>query len=230
MKAKMAWGTVAAVALIGSGAASASIPSSDGTFDGCVNNATGVVRVIDEAKSGNLGNCITTGPSVLRETAISWSQTGPQGMPGAQGLPGAQGEPGPQGIQGPPGPAGPEGPAGRDGVDAAVPDEVLVTAFASDNLATAAGDLSVFCYDRYYVRYWASADWNATAHLWIDRSGTTDHVSLRGFDVYDVVLGGTTDEHITLRASIGGAVANWDIHVTTEGGCHISVTETTGMY
>ena len=47
-----------------------------------------------------------------KETAITWNQTGPQGVPGA---PGAQGPPGELGAKGDPGQAGPQGPAGPAG-------------------------------------------------------------------------------------------------------------------
>jgi len=53
-----------------------------------------------------------------KETAVTWSITGPQGVPGLQGEagadgdPGIQGEPGADGIDGQTGPAGPAGPAG----------------------------------------------------------------------------------------------------------------------
>ena len=75
----------------------AAIPDDGGTFHGCVNNATGVVRIVDPSKPGSLGSCITTGAAVLRETAITWNQ---QGVPGTAGAPGAVGAPGATGPQG----------------------------------------------------------------------------------------------------------------------------------
>ena len=71
------------------GIAYASIPDSGGVFHGCVNKATGVLRVIDTAKTGALGSCIASGP--LAETAISWNQTGPKGPQGPAGPQGAPG-------------------------------------------------------------------------------------------------------------------------------------------
>ena len=123
MKGKLAWGAVATIRWPARlGAVSAAIPSADGGFDGCVNNATGVVRVVDETKPGSLGRCIETGPSVLRETAIAWNQTGPVGPQGPAGPQGAAGPLGPAGLQasgrgstGPEGRAGPAGPAGAVG-------------------------------------------------------------------------------------------------------------------
>jgi hypothetical protein len=105
----------------------ATIPDANHVVHGCVNNATGVLRAIDTAKSGNLGNCITT-PGALQETPLTWNQSGPAGSPGApgpagpqgpagatgpQGLPGADGSQGAPGPVGLPGPAGAQGPAGH---------------------------------------------------------------------------------------------------------------------
>ena len=70
--------------LIGSGVVGAT-PDTDGTIHGCVNEATGVVRVVDSAKPGNLGACIITGPRLLREQALDWQQIGPAGPPGPPG-------------------------------------------------------------------------------------------------------------------------------------------------
>jgi hypothetical protein len=61
----------------------ATIPDSGGVIHGCYLNNSGTLRVVDD-------------PSTCKnnETAMAWSQTGPQGQQG------------PQGPQGPPGPAG----------------------------------------------------------------------------------------------------------------------------
>jgi type VI secretion system secreted protein Hcp len=97
----------------------ASVPDSAGVIHGCMNKTTGVVRIIDTAKTGSLGACIASG--TLAETPVNWSQTGPAGAPGTPGTPGSPGTPGqngatgaqgPQGPQGPEGPQGPQGPAG----------------------------------------------------------------------------------------------------------------------
>ncbi len=94
---------VTALTLGAAGVALASIPDAGtGIFHGCVNQATGVLRVVDPAKSGVQGHCITS-PGLLAEQAITWNQAG---------QPGATGAPGPAG---PAGPAGPPGPAGVSG-------------------------------------------------------------------------------------------------------------------
>ena len=67
------------------GVSSAAVPDAGtATFHGCENKATGVLRLIDPALSGNLGRCIAT-PGVLQELAVTWNQAGPQGPPGAKG-------------------------------------------------------------------------------------------------------------------------------------------------
>jgi hypothetical protein len=91
----IAGGVTYAVADIGGG----------GVINGCYKSQNGQLRLIDPATD----RCL---PS---ETAISWSQTGPQGP---QGPPAPQGPTGPQGPAGPQrsqGPAGPVGPAGSQG-------------------------------------------------------------------------------------------------------------------
>lgn len=98
----IAGGVTYAVADIGGG----------GVINGCYKTQNGQLRLIDPAMDG-------CHPS---ETAISWSQTGPQGPkgdPGPQGPAGpagAAGPPGPQGATGPQGPAGPQGPPGPTSV------------------------------------------------------------------------------------------------------------------
>jgi hypothetical protein len=72
------------------------------TFYGCVNNATGAIRIVSKTTV-----CKST------EHKIQWNQLGPQGP---QGPKGAQGPTGPQGAQGPTGPQGPAGPQGPPGV------------------------------------------------------------------------------------------------------------------
>ena len=93
-------GAVCTVGLLaGATMVSASVPNPDGTISACVNDATGVVRIVDPAKSVGLGRCIAGG--YLRETPVMWSVTGP---------------PGPAGPPGNPGPAGPAGPAASSNV------------------------------------------------------------------------------------------------------------------
>jgi len=103
------------------GVSSAAIPDAGtATFHGCENKATGVLRLIDPALSGNLGRCIAT-PGVLQELAVTWNQAGPQGLPGNTGAKGSDGAPGAVGPSGPPGadgqvgPRGPLGPKGDSG-------------------------------------------------------------------------------------------------------------------
>jgi hypothetical protein len=94
-------GVTYAVAQIGSG----------GVFHGCYTSANGQLRLIDPATD-------SCRPS---ETAISWSQRGPQGLkgdPGPPGPAGPQGPAGPHGVPGPHGPAGPQGPPGPPGLGA----------------------------------------------------------------------------------------------------------------
>jgi hypothetical protein len=59
---------------------------------------------------------VTAGTTCRRnETAITWNQTGPQGIPGLPGLPGPAGAPGTLGLTGQAGPAGAKGDAGPAG-------------------------------------------------------------------------------------------------------------------
>ena len=69
--------------------AQAAIPDANGVIHGCYHQNSGDLRVVDKGIA-----CANN------ETALSWSQTGPQGQQGPQG------QPGPQGPQGPQGPAG----------------------------------------------------------------------------------------------------------------------------
>jgi hypothetical protein len=106
-----------ALAMVGAGVgiATAAYVDASAVLHGCVNQATGVMRVIDPAKAGTLGNCITaTGP--LKETAITWNQTGPQGIAGTNGKDGA---PGKDGVDGKNGLDGKDGAPGADGKDGA---------------------------------------------------------------------------------------------------------------
>jgi Collagen triple helix repeat (20 copies) len=91
----IAGGVTYAVADIGDG----------GVINGCYKTQNGQLRLIDPATD-------SCHPS---ETAISWSQTGPQGPKGDPGPPGPAGPQGPAGPTGPVGPAGPAGPTGPQG-------------------------------------------------------------------------------------------------------------------
>ena len=91
----IAGGVTYAVADIGGG----------GVINGCYKSVNGQLRLIDP----------TTDSCNPSETAISWSQTGPQGPKGDKGDPGPQGPKGDKGDPGPQGPAGSTGPAGATG-------------------------------------------------------------------------------------------------------------------
>lgn len=113
LMARVTWfglGLLVAGLTFAAGIASAAIPGVSGLINGCYDNRTGLLRVIDSEAGG------TCTPK--HETAISWNQTGPQGPQGAQGPQGDQGPQGPQGAEGPQGvqgPAGPQGPPGPQG-------------------------------------------------------------------------------------------------------------------
>jgi Collagen triple helix repeat (20 copies) len=114
----IAGGVTYAVADIGGG----------GVINGCYKSQNGQLRLIDPATD----RCL---PS---ETAISWSQTGPQGPPGPTGAQGPTGPMGPQGLKGdtgatgPPGVAGARGPTGATGQQGPPgPTNVHTTGFVS---------------------------------------------------------------------------------------------------
>ena len=103
------------VAVLGAGIASAAgvtLPfSGDGnTINGCY-SSSGKLSVLTPSSPVCKGS----------STPITWSQTGPQGLPGPVGPSGSTGPIGPQGprgatgAQGTAGPAGPSGPAGPPG-------------------------------------------------------------------------------------------------------------------
>lgn len=89
-RARGVWLVTAALATlaVAGGAAYATIPDGGGVIHACYQSQNGALRVIDDAAE----SCLRS------ESAISWSQTGPQGTTGPQG---PQGEPGPQGQSGP---------------------------------------------------------------------------------------------------------------------------------
>jgi hypothetical protein len=88
------YAVVAVVASAGTAMAAGSLVGSTGQINGCV-GSNGVLRVIGPKAKCKRG-----------ERPITWSQTGPRGLPGAKGSRGLQG---PKGNPGPPGPA--TGPA-----------------------------------------------------------------------------------------------------------------------
>jgi hypothetical protein len=86
-----------------------SIPGPDGVIHSCYNaggNPAGSLRVIDPAAGATCSK---------NEKALSFSQTGPQGLQGIQGDQGIQGVPGADGAQGEIGPAGSTGATGPTG-------------------------------------------------------------------------------------------------------------------
>jgi len=85
------------------GAVSFASATGDATIQACANKKTGAMRYISK------GGCRST------ETALSWNQRGPQGVPGstgAKGDTGARGDIGPAGARGDTGATGPRGEAG----------------------------------------------------------------------------------------------------------------------
>ena len=110
--------SLAFVGIAAFGVATAAVPDpSTGVFHGCVRKATGVLRVIDPAKAGLAGHCLTAA-GLLQESAITFDQSGPSGAVGPAGVagaPGAAGEQGPPGVLGLLGPAGFPGLPGADG-------------------------------------------------------------------------------------------------------------------
>jgi hypothetical protein len=80
----------AALAVVG-GVAWAGIPGGDGVIHGCYDSG-GNLKVVD------------SGSACPRSyTALTWNQTGPQGIQGPQGIAGPKGDPGGIGPQGPQG-------------------------------------------------------------------------------------------------------------------------------
>ncbi|MEE9285300.1 MAG: tail fiber domain-containing protein [Dehalococcoidia bacterium] len=71
----------------------------------CQSKRTGKVRIKEPGKCSK------------RETSLTWSVRGPQGVQGPLGPEGRQGSPGPIGVQGEFGPPGPDGPRGARGVE-----------------------------------------------------------------------------------------------------------------
>jgi hypothetical protein len=94
-----------AIVLLTLGTASASVPDSTGVIQGCY-GSNGQLRVIDTAKAEACRS---------NETALSWSQRGPQGVQGVQGVQGIEGPQGPKGDTGATGATGPKGDTGATG-------------------------------------------------------------------------------------------------------------------
>jgi hypothetical protein len=75
---------VAALLVATSGAALAAIPDADDVIHGCMNNRTGVLRVIDSEAPASQA-CTS------KETPLDWNVTGPAGVDGDDGLTGPAG-------------------------------------------------------------------------------------------------------------------------------------------
>lgn len=130
-------GALAVLVLGGTGLAIAAIPSSKtGTYTGCVNDKTGVLRVINAQASKKCAS--------KTEKTITWSQRGPVGLPGGTG------PQGPQGIQGPKGDAGAQGPQGNANVTSTVVTLTSADFAWSSNYSWSTGPLS---YTEYFTRY-----------------------------------------------------------------------------
>ena len=98
------------------------IAAGDVTYKGCKNDATGLVRLLPSASLPapfNTSCNTTTTNSLLHETPVSWSQTGPQGAVGATGAAGPKGDTGEKGDPGTKGDAGAAGATGATGVSGA---------------------------------------------------------------------------------------------------------------
>jgi hypothetical protein len=115
----IAGGVTYAVADIGGG----------GVINGCYKSQNGQLRLIDPAAD-------SCHPS---ETAIAWSQTGPQGPAGPPGPAGPAGPQGPKGDKGDPGPPGPPGAAPATNLFAVVNAECSEIVIGSGTLSVARG-------------------------------------------------------------------------------------------
>lgn len=98
-------------------AAQVAIAAGDTTYNGCKNDATGVIRLLPSTLPSPLNTqCNTTTTNqLLHETAISWNQTGTSGAAGPSGATGPRGATGVTGATGPTGPKGDTGAVGATG-------------------------------------------------------------------------------------------------------------------
>jgi len=146
------------------------------TFFGCVNNATGIVRIVDSNTV-----CKAT------EHKIQWNQAGPRGPQGEQGNQGARGPQGPQGPQGQQGLQGQQGPPGMSVGNNAVlsgGSDVPLSAFPGTVVAQTD---PIVTSGVYYI--------NASALLNIDAADFASYCYItpasQGFD--DSIVGGSSD-------------------------------------
>jgi hypothetical protein len=94
MKKPVIVATALAAAVLIASAAWAAIPDSGGVIHGCYLTKGGLLRVVDT----DAGQTCTK-----YEVALTWNQTGPQGLPGATGATGQAGSDGATGATGPAG-------------------------------------------------------------------------------------------------------------------------------
>jgi hypothetical protein len=101
MRGSVAWGfgAIVVMCLLATGLVLGTVPDESGVIHGCYDKKTGFLRVIDSASAA----CTS------KETALPWSQVGPQGAPGATG---EQGDPGNTGATGATGATGEQGAGG----------------------------------------------------------------------------------------------------------------------
>ena len=120
------WKTaVVVMCLLATGLVFGTVPDASGVIHGCYDKKTGQLRVIDSASAA----CTS------KETALPWSQVGPQGDPGVPGEPGAPGDPGAQGATGSTGATGAQGTGGSARVitmNGTVPGSASLTACPTD--------------------------------------------------------------------------------------------------
>jgi hypothetical protein len=97
--------------------------------------------------------------------------------------------------------------------------------------ATPVGLLTLTCTGGGYSVQYVNNLSSSTADVWVEKSaaGTTGYTAVAGISVFNIIIGGFGDEHVTLRVSRGQNTATWDIWLTTTGTCHQSITETTGV-
>jgi hypothetical protein len=82
------------LALSGGAYALSGVPDRSGAFHGCVSNTTGLLRVVKSPGACHKprGHGRHRHPG---EFAVTWNQSGPQGLPGPPGIPGSRGPQGP---------------------------------------------------------------------------------------------------------------------------------------
>jgi hypothetical protein len=108
---------LALMGLVGGVALATGWVDASGHINACVNNTTGMVRLVPSqlpAPFNTTCNTTTTSP-VLLESPLQWNQVGPAGPQGVQGAKGDKGDKGDTGAAGAAGQPGPQGPQGLKG-------------------------------------------------------------------------------------------------------------------